>query len=107
MFSKEEVWQAIAFEGRPVATDDAVLGDDGLEDATVVVGTVAVFWREDDVATLITNKVFVVRGNQEVVALAEAASTAVVCEIKFVALPLLRMDGVTKKHNAPFAIADT
>ena len=26
-------------EGCPVAADDAVVGDDGLEDATVVVGT--------------------------------------------------------------------
>ena len=32
---------AIAFEGRPVATDDAVFGDDGLKDAAVVVSTVA------------------------------------------------------------------
>ena len=63
MLVKEKVCLAIVFEGRPVATDDAVLGDDGLEDAAVVVGTMAVFWGEDDVATLITNKVFVVRGN--------------------------------------------
>ena len=33
MLAKEKICLAISFEGRQVAADDAVFGDDGLEDA--------------------------------------------------------------------------
>ena len=44
---------AFLFEGAPVATYDAVMSDDGLEDAAVVVGMMAMFGREHDIATLV------------------------------------------------------
>ena len=44
----EEDGLKVRFEGGPVAADDAVVGDDGLEDAAVVVGTVGVLLGEDE-----------------------------------------------------------
>ena len=76
------------FEWRPVAADDAVVGDDGLEDAAVVVGLVAVIGRKDDVAALIADEVFVVRRNQEIFSFAETSGAAIVRQIKFPALLL-------------------
>ena len=55
----------IIFEGRPIAADDSVAGDDGLEYATVVVSTVSIFLWQHDVAGLIANEIFVVWWNQE------------------------------------------
>ena len=55
----------VIFEGRPVAADDAVAGDDGLEDTAIVVGTVSMFWWQYNVTGLIANKIFVVWWNQE------------------------------------------
>ena len=45
MVAGEEIGMAVGLEGCPVAADDAVVGDDGLEDAAIVVGVVAVLWR--------------------------------------------------------------
>ena len=55
----------VIFEGRPIAADDAAAGNDGLEDAAVVVGTVTMFWRQHDVAGLIANEIFIVWWDQE------------------------------------------
>ena len=55
----------VIFEGRPIAADDSVTGDDGLEDTTIVVGTVSMFWRQHNIAGLIANEIFVVWWNQE------------------------------------------
>ena len=74
----EEGCLAGGLEGGPVAADDAIVGDDGLEDAAVVVGAVGVLWRENDVAALVADEVFVVGRNQEVFALAEATGAAIV-----------------------------
>ena len=106
MLVKKEVCLAVVFERRPVATDDAVFGDDGLENAAVVVSMVAVFWGKHDFAGLVTDEVLVVKRNQEVVALAETTSAAIICQIEFAALPFLCMNTVAKKYNASLAIAD-
>ena len=45
----EERCLAIALEGRPVSADEAVVCDDGLEDAAVVMGMMTMLGREDDV----------------------------------------------------------
>ena len=55
----------VIFEGRPIATDDSVAGDDGLEDAAIVVGTVSVLWRQHNIAGLIANEIFIVGWNQK------------------------------------------
>ena len=55
----------VIFEGRPIAADDAVEGDDGLEKAAVVVSTVSMFWWQHDVTGLVANEIFVVWWNQE------------------------------------------
>ena len=74
----EEGCLAGGLEGGPVAADDAVTGDDGLEDAAVVVGAVGVLGREDDIAALVADEVFVVGRNQEVSVLAETSGAAIV-----------------------------
>ena len=86
MLAVEELRLTVEPEGCPVAADDAVTGDDGLEDAAVVVRLVAIIGREDDVAALVTDKVFVIRRNQEVSAFAETMGAAIVRKIKFPAL---------------------
>ena len=50
----------VFLERRPVAAYCSVVGDDGLEDAAVVVGMMPVLGREHDVTGLITDEVFVV-----------------------------------------------
>ena len=58
MFSHEEFRLAVFLERRPVATNDAIVGDDGLEDAAVVVGFVFVVRRKDNVAALVADEIF-------------------------------------------------
>ena len=78
MLPKEKIGLAFVLERSPVAADDAVFGDDGLEDAAVVVGTMLVFGVEHDVAALIADEVFVIGRNQQVFALAETSGAAIV-----------------------------
>ena len=61
----EEIHLTFIFEGRPIAADDSVAGDDRLEDTAIVVGTVSMFWREHNVTRLIANEIFIIRWNQE------------------------------------------
>ena len=60
-------------KGCPVATYNAVVRNDGLEDTAVVMGTMPVLWRKHDIPALIADKVFVVGRNQEELALPEAS----------------------------------
>ena len=62
--TKEELGLAGRFERGPVAADDAVMGDDRLEDTAVVVGTVTMLGRKNDVAALVGDEVFIVWGNE-------------------------------------------
>ena len=63
---------AVVLEGRPVAADSAVVGDNGLENTAVVVGMMPVFGREHDVAGLVADEIFVVGRNQQGLAFSEA-----------------------------------
>ena len=80
------------FEWRPVAADDAVVGDDRLEDAAVVVGLVAMFLGQDYVSAFVANQIFIVRRNKKVFALAEASCAAVVGKVEITAINMLFMD---------------
>ena len=80
------------FEWSPVAADDAVVGDDGLEDAAVVVGFVAMFLGQDYVSALVANQIFIVWRNKKVFALAEASSSAVVGKVEITAIKMLFMN---------------
>lgn len=80
------------FEWCPVAADDAVVGDDRLEDAAVVVGLVAMFLGQDYVSALVTNQIFIVRRNKKVFALAEASCAAVVGKVEITAINMLFMN---------------
>ena len=64
---------AVVLEGRPVAADSAVVGDNGLENTAVVVGMMPVFGRKHDVAGLVADEVFVVWRNQQGLAFSEAS----------------------------------
>ena len=83
MLSHEKICLKILFERCPVATNDAVMGNHWLKDATIVVSLVLVIWQQDNIATLITNQVFVVGWNQEVFALAETTGATIVGQIEF------------------------
>ena len=102
----EEGGLAGGLEGGPVAADDAVMGDDGLEDAAVVVGAVGVLLGEDNVAALVADEVFIVGRNQEVFAFAETAGAAVVGQVEIAALISLHVDAVTQQCDALAAVAD-
>ena len=86
MFTHKERRLTILAKRRPIAANHAVMGDDWQEIAAVVVCFVAKIGREDDVAALVTDKVFVIRRNQEVSAFAETTGAAIGGEIKFPAL---------------------
>ena len=79
----EKLHLEILLEGCPVAADETVVGDDGLEDAPVVVRTVLVLGRQHDVATLVADQVLVVGRNQQVLSFAEASRATVFGQIEF------------------------
>ena len=92
MVAEEEFGLIPVVEGSPVAADDAVMDNDGLENATVVVGFVPIVRRQDDVAALVADEVFVIRGYQQVSALAEPPRAAVIGEIECPSVPFLLMN---------------
>ena len=83
MLSLKELRLKLILKRRPVAANHTVVGDDRLEDAAVVVRLVAIVRREDDVAALVADEVFVVGRNQEIFAFAETSGAAIVGEIEF------------------------
>ena len=78
----EKLHLEILLERCPVAANEAVVGDDGLEDAPVVVSAMLVLWRQHDVATLIADQVLVVGWNQQVLPFAETPRATVVGQIE-------------------------
>ena len=96
----------VILEGRPVAEDGSVVGDDGLEDAAVVMGVMPVLGREYNVTGLIADEVFVVGRNQEELAFSEASRSAIVGQIELPAFPLLHVNAVAKECNAFSTVAD-
>ena len=96
----------LVFIWRPVATDDAVAGDDGLEDAAVVMGTVPMFWWQHNVTGLIANEIFVVWWNQQKLALSEASCPTIIREIKIPAFPRFLVDCVAQERNTLPTVID-
>ena len=78
MIAIEKLHLTIFLKGSPVAANDAVVGNDRLEDAAVVVGTVTVLGREHDIPTLVTDKVFVVRWDQKELVFPETSCAALI-----------------------------
>ena len=97
---------AVVLEGRPIAADSAVVGDNGLENTAVVVGMMPVFGREHDVAGLVADEVFVVGRNQQGLAFSEASRAAVISKIILPTLPLFNVDGVAQEQNPLTTVAD-
>ena len=87
-------------EGCPVAADDAVVGNDGLEDATVVVGTMPMLRRKHNFATLVADEVFVVGRNQEEPAPSESACSAIIGHVEFVSFMFFQMNRVAQELNS-------
>ena len=85
----EKRHSTILFEGSPVATDDSIMSNDGLEDATVVVGVVSVLSREHNVTAFVGDEVFVIGRNQQEFAFSESPCAAIVCHVEFPTLPFL------------------
>jgi len=102
----KELRLAVVLEGRPVAADGAVVGDNGLEDTAVVVGVMPVLRREYYVSGLIANEVFVVGRNQKKLAFSETACAAIVGQIEHSILPLFNVDGITQELNPLATVAD-
>ena len=106
MIAVEKLRLANLLKWRPVATNDAVVGDDGLEDAAIVVGVVTVLGREHNVATLITDKEFIVRGNQEELIFPKTPCAAIIGQIEVATFPPFDVDGAAQKLDAFAAVAD-
>ena len=79
--SLKKVDHAFFLERCPVAADDAIMRNDGLEDAAVVVGTMLIVYRKHNVAALVAYKVFVIRGDEEKFAFFEAPGAAFVGKV--------------------------
>ena len=90
----EECCLAGGLEGGPVAADDAIVGDDGLEDATIVMGAVAVFGWQDDVTAFVADEIFVVWRYQQIFALAETMRAAIIRQVELPTLPFHGMNPV-------------
>ena len=71
----------VILEWRPVAADDTIVCDDGLEDAAVVVSLVLEVGGKDDVTAFVTDEVFVVGGDEKVFAPAESTGATVICDV--------------------------
>ena len=82
MFSDEERGAAVVAERCPVAAYYAVAGDDGLENAAVVVRLVAEFRRKHYVAAFVADKVFVVGRDEKAPTFAETACATIIGIIK-------------------------
>ena len=106
MVASEKIGLASGLKWCPVATNDAIMGDNGLEDASLVVRAVAMLWLKDDVTALVGNEVFVIRRDQHILAFAESPRAAIVSKIKFPAFPSHQMNGVAQQLNPPAAVAD-
>ena len=102
----EEGGLAGGFEGCPVAANDAVVGNDGLENAAVVVGAMGVLPREDNVAALVADEVFIVGGNEQKPALPEPPCAAMVSEVEVPALIFLHMNAASQQGYALAAVVD-
>ena len=83
MVSNEELRLKVFFKGCPVATNDAIMGNDRLENTAVVVGLMLVVGRQNDVAAFIANEVFIIGWNHEVFPLAETTGAAIIGQIEF------------------------
>jgi hypothetical protein len=83
MLTHEERCLLILPERRPIPANDAVMSNDRLEDAAVVMGFVFIVWQKDDVAALVTDEVFVIRRNQKVFAFTETSGAAIGGQIEF------------------------
>ena len=106
MIAIEKLRLAILLKRRPVAANDAVVSDDGLEDSAVVVGVVTVLGREHDIPTLVADKVFVVRWDQKELFFPETPCAAIVSQIEVATFPPFDMNGVAQKLDAFAAVAD-
>ena len=96
----------VILEGGPIAADDSVAGDDRLEDAAVVVGTVTVLGRQHDVSTLVADKVFIVRWDQKELVFPETPCAAIIGQIEVTTSPSFDMNGVAQKLDAFAAVTD-
>ena len=96
----------VIFEGSPIAADDSIAGDDRLEDAAVVMGTVPMFWWQHNVTGLIANEIFVVWWNQQKLAISEASYPTIIREIKIPAFPRFLVDCVAQERNTLPTVID-
>ena len=79
----EEFHLEIFLERGPIAANKAVVGDDGLEDAPVVMRAVLMLGRQHDIAALVADQILVVGRNQQILPFAEAPRATVVSQIEF------------------------
>ena len=83
MLSQKEFCLMVFLKRSPIATDDTVMGNDGLENTAVVVRLVFVVGRKNNVTAFVADEVFVVRRNQEIFPLAETSCAAIISQIEF------------------------
>ena len=73
MGAHEKLGLVIILERSPIAADDPIMGNHGLEDATIVMRLVTIIGRQHDVTALVTDEVLVVGRYQQVTSLAKTA----------------------------------
>ena len=82
------------------------MGNDGLEDATVVVRAMPMFLRQHNVAGFIADEVFIVGRDEEIAAFPEASRAALVSQIEVTALESLHMDTIAHQRDTFAAVTD-
>ena len=98
----EECGFAGILERRPIAANRAIVGHDGLENATVVVGTVPVLFREHDVAALVADEELIVGRDQQEATTPETARAASAGQVE---LPFC-VQPISQQGNTFSAVAD-
>lgn len=93
-------------EGFPGAANKAVEEDDREEGAGVVVGVVLVVLGKDQAPAFVADQVFVVGGQQDGVAAAEAPGAGIFVKIEVHPFPVDRMQFIPESGDTPPAVAD-
>ena len=108
VFAQKELGVAVGAERRPIAADNAVAGDDGLEDAAIVMSAMTVGRGKGYMAAfaLVADEIFVVGRNEKVVPTTEAACAAVVSDVELATFPFDKVEIVASQLDATPALAD-
>lgn len=82
MFTFEECHLWFWLERTPVSADDAIVGNNGLEDTRIIVSMMLMLGIENNISALIANQIFIVGRNQKKFAFSDTSRSAILMKIE-------------------------